>query len=104
MTAENSPHDGKQPAAQPSKPRNVPKEDIPATRLFKVLNPELFMKPNRFIMYGGVVAITGVILWLGTDELKHRQTQAMAGKTNDSTPAQRAPTYQERMSQKKRAS
>ncbi|KAJ2035645.1 hypothetical protein GGI01_001073 [Coemansia sp. RSA 376] len=84
---------------------NAPKQDLPGTRLFKVLNPELYMKPNRLIMYGGVVAMAGVILWLGSDELRHRQEQVIAGVVdNSSTSAsgQRAQTYQERMAELKR--
>ncbi|KAJ2258136.1 hypothetical protein GGI13_000679 [Coemansia sp. RSA 455] len=83
---------------------NAPKQDLPGTRLFKVLNPELYMKPNRLIMYGGVVAMAGVILWLGSDELRHRQEQVIAGVDNSSTSAsgQRAQTYQERMAELKR--
>ncbi|KAJ2411263.1 hypothetical protein GGF41_006397 [Coemansia sp. RSA 2531] len=63
------------------------------------------MKPNRLIMYGGVVAMAGVILWLGSDELRHRQEQVIAGVVdNSSTSAsgQRAQTYQERMAELKR--
>ncbi|ORX68768.1 hypothetical protein DL89DRAFT_268548 [Linderina pennispora] len=33
---------------KPDIKNTAPKQDIPATRLFKVLNPELFMKPNRW--------------------------------------------------------
>ncbi|KAJ2158233.1 hypothetical protein GGF46_003910 [Coemansia sp. RSA 552] len=93
----------KQPPAPEGK--TMPKQEIPATRLFKVLNPELYMKPNRWIMYGGVVAMAGIVYWLGSGELAHRQQQAMRGDTTEqSAPAERAPTYQERMSELKRAS
>ncbi|KAJ1803191.1 hypothetical protein LPJ56_007019, partial [Coemansia sp. RSA 2599] len=75
----------------------------PATRLFKVLNPELFMKPNRLIMYGGVAAMAGVIYWLGSSELEHRQQQEIVeGAANQ--PKRREQTYQERMSDLKRSS
>ncbi|KAJ2871646.1 hypothetical protein H4R27_006722, partial [Coemansia aciculifera] len=91
---------------QPHTPTgNAPKKDLPGTRLFKVLNPELYMKPNRLIMYGGAVAMAGVILWLGSDELRHRQEKVIAGvDDNNSTAAsgQRAQTYQERMAELKR--
>ncbi|KAJ2419304.1 hypothetical protein GGF41_004683, partial [Coemansia sp. RSA 2531] len=60
--------------------------------------------PNRLIMYGGVVAMAGVILWLGSAELRHRQEQVIAGVVDNSTSAsgQRAQTYQERMAELKR--
>ncbi|KAJ2459987.1 hypothetical protein GGF42_001121 [Coemansia sp. RSA 2424] len=93
-------------SAKDDKPQlRTPKQDLPGTRLFKVLNPELYMKPNRLIMYGGVVAMAGIILWLGSDELRHRQEQIITGVNSNSTTAssQRAQTYQERMAELKRA-
>ncbi|KAI9506645.1 hypothetical protein BX070DRAFT_249499 [Coemansia spiralis] len=86
---------------------NTPKPDIPATRLFKVLNPELFMKPNKWIMYGGVVTMVGIMLWLGSSELQHRQDQHIADAVKNApanSSAQRAPTYQERMAELRRSS
>ncbi|KAJ2811393.1 hypothetical protein FBU31_007787 [Coemansia sp. 'formosensis'] len=81
---------------------NAPKQDLPGTRLFKVLNPELYMKPNRLIMYGGVVAMAGVMFWLGSDELRHRQEQVITGTDNGMAVSERAPTYQERMAELKK--
>ncbi|KAJ2681741.1 Multidrug resistance-associated protein 4 [Coemansia spiralis] len=104
MSLESSKGDKPQPHTPAG---NAPKQDLPGTRLFKVLNPELYMKPNRLIMYGGVAALAGVILWLGSDELRHRQNQALAGVgSNESatTGSQRTQTYQERMAELKRES
>ncbi|KAJ2712397.1 Multidrug resistance-associated protein 4 [Coemansia spiralis] len=85
--------------------RAGPKQDIPATRLFKVLNPELFMKPNRLIMYGGVAAMAGIALWLGSAELKHRQEKGAATSTAGAPGALEQPlTYQEKMAELKRRS
>ncbi|KAJ1719333.1 hypothetical protein LPJ53_005885 [Coemansia erecta] len=108
MSADNT--SGQRPQQKPSpqaKPQNAPKPDIPATRLFKVLNPELFMKPNRLIMYGGVVAMAGIVYWLGSDELRHRQEQSVVdgfGNANEKPPPQQhQQTYQERMAELKRS-
>ncbi|KAJ2487584.1 hypothetical protein IWW37_005181 [Coemansia sp. RSA 2050] len=105
MSLESSKSDKPQPHASAS---NALKQELPGTRLFKVLNPELYMKPNRLIMYGGVVAMAGIILWLGSDELRHRQNQVIAGVGNSDSAAisggQRAQTYQERMAELKRES
>ncbi|KAJ2907839.1 hypothetical protein GGI21_003484, partial [Coemansia aciculifera] len=94
-------------SSQGDKPQpHAPKQDLPGTRLFKVLNPELYMKPNRLIMYGGVAAMAGIILWLGTDELRHRQEQVVAGVSSNNTKTGVQPntqTYQERMAELKRA-
>ncbi|KAJ2771699.1 hypothetical protein IWQ57_002090, partial [Coemansia nantahalensis] len=81
------------------------KQDIPATRLFKVLNPELFMRPNRLVMYGGVAAMAGIVLWLGSAELQNRQEARAAGSPADAAGASaQAPTYQEKMAALKRRS
>ncbi|KAJ2358319.1 hypothetical protein GGF43_000888 [Coemansia sp. RSA 2618] len=107
MTQENSSDSSakQQPKQAQNNARQVPKHDLPATRLFKVLNPELFMKPNRLIMYGGAIAVGGIILWLGSGELKHRQSQAVVDVTSDSPESvQRPQTYQERMAEAKRSS
>ncbi|KAJ1957948.1 hypothetical protein GGI12_004875 [Dipsacomyces acuminosporus] len=88
------------PEPKPQQP-NAPKSEIPATRLFKVLNPELYMKPNRWIMCGGVVAMAGIVLWLGSGELKHRQEQQIIKDVSESKP--RAQSYQERMAERKRS-
>ncbi|KAJ2555007.1 hypothetical protein EV175_002397 [Coemansia sp. RSA 1933] len=102
---ESTPSTG-QPNSANNARSNAPKQDIPATRLFKVLNPELYMKPNRLIMYGGVVAMAGIVLWLGSSELEHRQRQQIVQSASKHEPdlssIQRAPTYQERMAEVKR--
>ncbi|KAJ1938143.1 hypothetical protein EC988_007678 [Linderina pennispora] len=87
---------------KPDIKNTAPKQDIPATRLFKVLNPELFMKPNRWIMGGGVVAMAGIILWLGSGELKYRREQALIASTQGSEDKPRTLTYQEQMAERKR--
>ncbi|KAJ2496773.1 hypothetical protein GGH96_005608 [Coemansia sp. RSA 1972] len=107
MTADKGKNSGtKQPPMQPlNNAKSAPKHDMPSTRLFKVLNPELFIKPNRFIMYGGAIAVASVVLWLGTNELKHRQGQAIVDATNGGTePTRRPQTYQEKMAEMKRSS
>ncbi|KAJ2376457.1 hypothetical protein IW150_001979 [Coemansia sp. RSA 2607] len=106
MSADNT--SGQKPQHKPSpqtNPQGASKTDIPATRLFKVLNPELFMKPNKLIMYGGVVAMAGIVYWLGSDELRHRQEQSVVDGFNDgdSKPQQHQQTYQERMAELKRS-
>ncbi|KAJ1737421.1 hypothetical protein LPJ72_000480 [Coemansia sp. Benny D160-2] len=97
-----------QPTGTSNAKPSIPKHDMPATRLFKVLNPELFMKPNRLIMYGGVVAMAGIVFWLGSSELEHRQNQSIiegaSAKESDLPSPQRASTYQERMAELKRNS
>ncbi|KAJ2220745.1 Small integral membrane protein 8 [Coemansia sp. RSA 485] len=95
--------DRQQGASNNGSGKPAPKHEIPATRLFKVLNPELFMKPNRFIMYGGVVAMAGIVYWLGSNELQHRQQQDIV-ETVGSQPERRTQTYQERMADIKRSS
>lgn len=77
------------------------KETIPSSRLFKVLNPELYMKPNRFIMYGGLVALGGVILWLGSRELQYRQQAKPVDKPTATEPRT---TYQQQMADLKKHS
>ncbi|KAJ1857002.1 hypothetical protein LPJ73_002108 [Coemansia sp. RSA 2703] len=106
MSADNT--SSQKPQHKPSpqtKPQGAPKTDIPATRLFKVLNPELFMKPNKLIMYGGVVAMAGIVYWLGSDELRHRQEQSVIEgfSATDSKPQRHQQTYQERMAELKRS-
>ncbi|KAJ2780130.1 hypothetical protein H4R18_003634 [Coemansia javaensis] len=83
--------------------------DVPATRLFKVLNPELHIKPNRMVMYAGAAAMAGVVIWLGSGELRRRRAdQAAAATTLDRArglapaDAQQPQTYQERMAELKR--
>ncbi|KAJ2726793.1 hypothetical protein GGI07_000304 [Coemansia sp. Benny D115] len=82
-----------------------PGQEIPATRLFKVLNPELYMKPNRAIMYGGALAMVGVVYWLGSKEMEYRRAQEkLASDSQNSSAAvaqPRQPTYQEQMAQMK---
>ncbi|ORX65600.1 hypothetical protein DL89DRAFT_325533 [Linderina pennispora] len=97
-------HNSKLKNIKPDIKNTAPKQDIPATRLFKVLNPELFMKPNRWIMGGGVVAMAGIILWLGSGELKHRREQALIASTQSSEEKPRTLTYQEQMAERKRSS
>jgi len=36
-----------------------------STLAFRLINPELFIKPNKVIMIGGSVAIVGCLLFLG---------------------------------------
>ncbi|KAJ1731294.1 hypothetical protein LPJ61_002604 [Coemansia biformis] len=85
--------------------RRAAKQDVPATRLFKVLNPELYMRPNRLIMYGGVAAMAGIAIWLGSAELKHRKGKHAADIMADlHMSAQQPPTYQDRMAELKRRS
>ncbi|KAI8319024.1 hypothetical protein GQ54DRAFT_56356 [Martensiomyces pterosporus] len=92
------------PSAQPSN-ASAPKPDVPATRLFKILNPELYMKPNRWVMYGGVLAMAGIVLWLGSGEMRHRQEQRIIQETSNAAESKpRAQTYQERMAELKRSS
>ncbi|KAJ2886920.1 hypothetical protein FB639_001478 [Coemansia asiatica] len=97
-------HDQKQNSSNNGKNPAPAKHEIPATRLFKVLNPELFMKPNRLIMYGGVVAMAGIIYWLGSSELEHRQQQEIVENISSQPKRRREQTYQERMADLKRSS
>ncbi|KAJ2395081.1 hypothetical protein GGI23_004438, partial [Coemansia sp. RSA 2559] len=64
--------------------------------------------PNKLIMYGGIIAMAGVVFWLGSSELDHRQKQQIVDSATkdapNSTSTQRAPTYQERMAEMKRNS
>ncbi|KAJ2079623.1 hypothetical protein H4R24_003664 [Coemansia sp. RSA 988] len=85
--------------------RGEPKHGTPATRLFKVLNPELYMKPNKWIMYGGLAVVSGIVFWLGSGELRHHQEQAIMGNTGaEAGPKTRELTYQEKMAELKRSS
>ncbi|PIA15931.1 hypothetical protein COEREDRAFT_87426 [Coemansia reversa NRRL 1564] len=98
MTFEKTPGSGSHNTSDKAK------HGIPSTRLFKVLNPELYMKPNKWIMYGGLVAITGIVFWLGSGELKHRQEQAIMGSAEADTGSKmRELTYQEKMAELKRS-
>ncbi|RMX57733.1 hypothetical protein pdam_00004996 [Pocillopora damicornis] len=36
-----------------------------STLAFRLINPELFIKPNKVIMIGGSVALAGCVLFLG---------------------------------------
>ncbi|KAJ2455863.1 hypothetical protein EV183_000479 [Coemansia sp. RSA 2336] len=90
---------------QSNKPPNgSSKPDIPATRLFKIMNPELYMKPNKWIMYGGAVAMAGIILWIGSGEIQYRRQQALLGTSADNASSnQRKQTYQEKLAELKRS-
>ncbi|KAJ1738842.1 hypothetical protein LPJ68_005215 [Coemansia sp. RSA 1086] len=68
------------------------------------MNPELYMKPNKWIMYGGAVAMAGIILWIGSGEIQYRRQQALAGASADNASSnQRKQTYQEKLAELKRS-
>lgn len=57
MSAEKPPEPAQQPpAAKPSVPQSTP--------LFRAMNFELFVKPNKVVMIAGVVAFTGAVAYL----------------------------------------
>ncbi|KAJ1901018.1 hypothetical protein LPJ66_001063 [Kickxella alabastrina] len=116
MSVETPNDHSKQPTQHPKVSANnsssqgpLPKQEVPATRLFKILNPELYMKPNRFIMYSGVLAMAGIVYWLGSNEMEHRRHQHIINTANKaengasaSAAQPRHQTYQERMAELKR--
>ncbi len=47
---------------QPPRPANEPR--IKSTLAFRIINPELFIKPNKFVMAFGLFCIGGCALFL----------------------------------------
>ncbi|RKP04652.1 hypothetical protein THASP1DRAFT_33557 [Thamnocephalis sphaerospora] len=45
---------------------------VVATRLFKFMNPELFIKPNRVVMTLGLVTLAGLIGYFINDNYQYR--------------------------------
>lgn len=57
MSTEKPPPSGQQPpAAKPAVPQTTP--------LFRAMNFELFVKPNKVVMIAGIVAFTGAVSYL----------------------------------------
>lgn len=50
---------------RPAEPR------IKSTLAFRIINPELFIKPNRFVMGIGLLCIAGCALYLFNMNVKH---------------------------------
>ncbi|KAI9230804.1 MAG: hypothetical protein DHS80DRAFT_28496 [Piptocephalis tieghemiana] len=44
-----------------------------ATRIFKLTNPELFMKNNKYIMAFGVVTFTGLVVYFALDNARYER-------------------------------
>ena len=53
----------------PQKPTGKPPQ-MKSTLAFRIINPELFIKPNRFVMGFGLICISGCILYLINMNLK----------------------------------
>ncbi|RKP12195.1 hypothetical protein BJ684DRAFT_21249 [Piptocephalis cylindrospora] len=46
-----------------------------ATRIFKLTNPELFMKNNKYVMAFGVVTFTSLVAYFALDNAKYAREQ-----------------------------
>ncbi|KAJ1978878.1 hypothetical protein H4R33_005867 [Dimargaris cristalligena] len=84
-------------AADPPKPTYTPKP-IDSTRLFRVLNPELFFPKNKYIMAFGLITFTGAVTYFAWDDAQYRLRNPGSNTVLAST--ERPLTYQERMQQK----
>ncbi|KAJ1674218.1 hypothetical protein EV182_003725 [Spiromyces aspiralis] len=74
---------------------------IRSTSLFRLLNPELFIRPNKAVMILGGLAFVGVVGWLAKDEVAYRRSRASAAsprelRSGGGVPAE-TPSYQERL-------
>ncbi|KAI8053775.1 hypothetical protein BDF22DRAFT_742749 [Syncephalis plumigaleata] len=54
-------------------PKRPDEGRLAATRLFKLMNPELFIKPNRVIMTFGVISIIGLVGYFIRDNQLYRE-------------------------------
>ncbi|RDD43529.1 Small integral membrane protein 8 [Trichoplax sp. H2] len=45
---------------------------IRTTTAFRIVNPELFIRPNKYVMTFGAIAITGCILFLALMRASHQ--------------------------------
>ncbi|KAJ1920949.1 hypothetical protein H4219_001002 [Mycoemilia scoparia] len=73
---------------------------IKTTRLFKLLNPELFLKPNKAVMAIGTVAFVGVVGWLFKGEMELRKEikyDPSRVRTDSNGLGERTLSYQERL-------
>ncbi|KAJ1654614.1 hypothetical protein IWQ61_005487 [Dispira simplex] len=69
-----------------------------ATRLFRVLNPELFFPKNRAVMAFGLVTFSAVTAYFAWEEAKQQVNHPIKPVTEGPT----LPTYQERMQQRQK--
>jgi hypothetical protein len=47
-------------------------QNVVATRLFKLMNPELFIKPNRPVMILGLITVSSLIGYFIYDNYQYR--------------------------------
>ncbi|KAJ1968426.1 hypothetical protein H4R35_006430 [Dimargaris xerosporica] len=85
--------------AKPTKPAQPASKPIDATRLFRVLNPELFLPNNRYVMIFGITAFAAVTTYLAIEEFKVKPETRKPSAVEDGQPE---PTYQEKMRQRLR--
>lgn len=60
-----------------------------STFAFRLINPELFIKPNKVVMVSGTVAIVGCLLFLGYMNLSRRQEGNVSVSVQDGKPGKR---------------
>ncbi|KAJ1914715.1 hypothetical protein IWQ60_008710 [Tieghemiomyces parasiticus] len=79
----------------PSEP--TPNHKINSTRLFRVLNPELFFPKNRYVMAFGLITFTGAVAYFAWDDAQYRLRNPSGNTVLASEPTETPMTYQERM-------
>ncbi|KAI9595894.1 hypothetical protein BDF19DRAFT_422335 [Syncephalis fuscata] len=61
------------PSTDPLPSKRPDEGKIAATRLFRFMNPELFIKPNRWVMTFGVLSVVGLVGYFIRDNQIYRE-------------------------------